>query len=178
MSGSLRLRVVRVPITLYPNRILGCHQKMTWRHLTNVLEQGSILIHRQEQILKYGLVIPACGNAGCEQGLYFRGQVKLPPNLGIVQRLDAEAVARGEEFSVSFIPEDECEFAPQPLQAIGSQILVEVQCDLAIGAGVKPVAGCFQVMADSFEIVEFSINHNVELLILVGNRLSACWKGR
>jgi hypothetical protein len=59
---------------------------------------------------------------------------------GVEQWLDAKAVARREHQPVGFIPDDERELAAQAMQALRSQIFIEVQGDLAIRARAQPVS--------------------------------------
>src|SRR5205823_322119 len=77
---------------------------------------------------------------------------------GVIKRFDAETIARREQHLVSLIPQREREFAPQMLQAMRPQILIQVQRDLAIRTRPKPMAALFQFAPLPLEIIEFAIN--------------------
>jgi hypothetical protein len=49
----------------------------------------------------------------------------------VVERLDTEAVACGEQRLVGLVPEDEGELTTQPVQALRAELLVEMDGDLA-----------------------------------------------
>jgi hypothetical protein len=92
---------------------------------------------------------------------------------GIEQWLNAEAVPRREDVAARLIPEDEGELAAQVMQTLGTEVLVKVKGNLAVGARAKAVAACFQLALDSLKSVEFAIHDDPRPLILAGNGLVA-----
>jgi hypothetical protein len=91
----------------------------------------------------------------------------------VVQRLDAEAITGGEECVVAAVSEHEGELAPQVAQAGSALVFIEVQGDLAIGAGAEAVAPAFEVALRALKVVELAVDDDLERLILAGDRLIA-----
>src|SRR5262249_1022394 len=89
----------------------------------------------------------------------------------IKERLDAEPVARCKERTVVFVPNNQGKFAAQTMQALCPEIFVEMQSDLAIGAGLKLVAGALEFFANGFVAIKFAVDDNSGLLVLAGNGL-------
>ena len=84
-------------------------------------------------------------------------------------------LAGNEEGLVGRIPDHERKFSPQPLEAGGSVLLVQVQSNLAVGPRSKSVPALLQFGHDGVVVVEFTIGHDVKSTVLVGNGLiSAC----
>jgi hypothetical protein len=89
----------------------------------------------------------------------------------IEEGLDAEAIASSEEGVVGAVPECKGELAAQPLQAGGTELLVEVQGDLAVGAGAQAVTATLEVALNTLEVVELAVDDNVQGFVLAGDRL-------
>jgi len=92
---------------------------------------------------------------------------------GEEEGLDAEPVAGSEEPLLRLIPKHERVFAAQLMEALGSQILVQVERDLAVGAGPKLVARAFQLAAYPLEVVELAVHDDVAPPVLARDRLIA-----
>ena len=92
---------------------------------------------------------------------------------GVEERLDAETIARGEEGAVDFVPEDESELAAQAMEACGAEVFVEMQRDLAVGAGAQAVACALRVPAGWLVTVELAVDDDVRAFVLAGDRLVA-----
>ena len=117
--------------------------------------------------------VPAGGHAGREQRLDLGGQVQRAAVVRVVEGLDAEAIPGGEERVVGAVPEREGELAAQVAQAGRAEVLVEVQGDLAVGAGAEAVAPAFEVALDALEVVELAVDDDLQRLVLAGDRLIA-----
>jgi hypothetical protein len=91
----------------------------------------------------------------------------------VEQRLDAEAVACGENRPMSFIPQYESEFASQVMQALRADVFIEVQRDLTIRASTQTVARAFEFTLNRFVTVEFSIDHDSREFVLACDGLIA-----
>ncbi len=76
----------------------------------------------------------------------------------VVEGLDAEAIPGGEERVVGAVPEHEGELAAQVAQAGRAVVFVEVQGDLAVGAGAEAVAPAFEVALRALEVVELAVD--------------------
>ena len=101
--------------------------------------ESAHLVPASDGGVKHALFIPARGDACSEEGFDFGREIKRIVMPGIKERLDAEAVARSEETTVAFIPEDEGELAAKLVQTMGAEFLVEMESDLAVGAGAEAV---------------------------------------
>ena len=119
------------------------------------------------------VAVPAGGHAGREQRLDLGGQVQSTLVMRVVERLDAEAIPRGEERVVEAVPEGEGELAAQFAQAGRAEVLIEVQSDLAVGAGAEAVATALEVALYAFEVVELAVDDDPQALVLAGDRLLA-----
>ena len=83
------------------------------------MPSNSVLCGGRRPIEKWTmLAIPARRNAGGEQSLHFRSNVQRALVLGVEERLDAIAVARGEQLLRPVIPDRERVFAAQPVHAL------------------------------------------------------------
>jgi hypothetical protein len=91
----------------------------------------------------------------------------------VEQWLDAEAVARRENRPLSFIPQYECEFASQVMQALRTDVLIKVQRDLTIRASTQTVSRAFEFTLYPFVTVEFSIDYNSREFVLACDGLVA-----
>jgi hypothetical protein len=91
----------------------------------------------------------------------------------VVEGLDAEAVPGGEERVVGAVPQSEGELAAQAAQAGRAEVFVEVQGDLAVGAGAEAVAPGFEFALRALEVVEFAVDDDPQPLVLAGDRLIA-----
>ena len=65
-----------------------------------------------------GLGIPTSRHSRSKQRFHFRREIKRFLVEGVEKRLDAEAVAGGEDRPVGFIPEYKSKFASQSVQAL------------------------------------------------------------
>ena len=90
---------------------------------------------------------------------------------GVEERLDAESVTRREESLILLIPQRESELAAQLMQAVRSEILVQMERDLAVGAGAQAVAARLELTLDSLIVVELPVHDDMSSLILAGDRL-------
>src|SRR5205085_4163866 len=117
------------------------------------------------------LVIPARRNSGRKKRLDLRRDVQLARVQRIEQRLDAEAVARGEKRLCPFVPQYEREFAAHLFETGRSVVLVEVERDLAVTLRAKPVAATLELALDAFVVVELAVDDGVNASVFVLERL-------
>src|SRR5262249_50787584 len=115
--------------------------------------------------------VPARRDARGEQRLHLGGEVKDTVTLRIIERFDPESVARGEERLIGLVPEHERELAAQLVQALRPELLVEAQGDFAVRSGAQPVALLLELALDALVVVELAIDHDVQALVLIGDRL-------
>src|SRR5262249_61032549 len=131
-----------------------------------VLGGGAEVVAREERGAD-----PAGGHAGRQQRLDLGGQVQRAAVARVVKGLDAEAIPGGEERVVGAVPEHEGELAAQLTQAGRAALLVEMEGDLAVGAGAEPVAPAFEVALGALEVVELTVDDDPQRLVLAGDRL-------
>jgi hypothetical protein len=94
-----------------------------------------------EQVIGQPLAIGARRDRGMREQRLDLGSAEEPVRpVVIVQRLDAEPVARGEQSAASSVPDDEREHPVQPIHAGFALLLVEVEDDFAVGVGVELVS--------------------------------------
>ena len=93
--------------------------------------------------------------------------------LRVEERLHAETVAPGDHALIAFVPDDERVLAPKMMQALGAEVLVEMQRDLAVGFRAEPMAARLELGADALEVVELAVHHDVDRPIFVRDRLVA-----
>src|SRR5580765_5986088 len=106
---------------------------MARRHLSDVLEHGPVGFEAQKELLMERLTIPRRGDTRSKQGLRFRSEVESPLIPRVVQRLDTETIAGGNQQTVALIPQHEGKLPAQVFHERGAVILVQVQRDLAVG---------------------------------------------
>src|SRR6202011_954924 len=71
------------------------------------------------------------------------------------------------------VPEDERELAAQVPQARRTLLLVEVEHDLAVGAGAEAVPLPLEAAPDALEAVQLAVGHQLQAAVFVGDRLVA-----
>src|SRR5262245_52481027 len=71
------------------------------------------------------------------------------------------------------IPDDEREFSAQLMQALRPEILIKVQCDLAVGARAQTMARSFELALDVLVAVELTVRHDLTAPVLTGDGLTA-----
>ena len=91
----------------------------------------------------------------------------------VEQRLDAEPVAGREEPLLRLVPQHERVLAAQLVQAVRTDVLVQVERDLAVRAGPQPVSRAFELALDPLEVVELAVHDDLPPPVLVRDRLIA-----
>ena len=142
LSGVLRIRmpwsrssgrrVVEIPVLIQLEMFVGREQIMPGWDLQNAIKERAHLVAAEFDRLIDGPGVPARGYTGREQGLHLRREIQRVTMAGVEKRLDAEAIARGEERPVPCIPEGEGELATQVVQALRTEVFIEMECDLAV----------------------------------------------
>ena len=148
-------------------------QVVARRHLRDALVERVGRLPADHGGVEQPLAAPARGDPGREQRLHLGGEVERALVPGEEQRLDAEPVAGGEEPLLRLVPEHEGVLAAQLVEAVRAQVLVEVERDLAVGAGAEPVSRPFQLALDPLEVVELAVHDDVAPPVLARDRLVA-----
>ena len=97
-------------------------------------------------------------------------RVAVPP---VVKRLDAQAVARGEQRRLRAIPDRKREHAPQMFHAVAAVLFIEVNDGFGVASRAVAVASGFELGAQLGVVVDFTVEDDPNVLILVGERLVA-----
>src|SRR6266540_4218574 len=91
--------------------------------------------------------------------------------LGVVERLDAHAIAAQKQPPARPVPNGEGEHAVEPLNQIVTPLLVGVSKDLGVGAAFEAVAVANQLLAKLRKVVQFAVQDDLDRPILVAKRL-------
>src|SRR5205085_9316702 len=91
----------------------------------------------------------------------------------VVERFDAETIARDQQPLLPPIPQRECEHPAQMKYEIRTKILIQVHDHLGIAPGGQLVAARQQLLLKRREVVNLAIEHDRYGAVLVGDRLPA-----
>src|SRR6185437_16514666 len=127
-------RIVKVPVLIELNVLVCGEEIVSGWNLEDAVIESSALITAHLHGVRHGGLVPARGDTGGEESLDLRCEVEGVVVEGVEERLDAEAIARGEEGAIAMVPEDQGELAAQLVKAFGAEVFVEVKGDLAVGA--------------------------------------------
>src|SRR5580704_12212572 len=92
---------------------------------------------------------------------------------GVEQGFDAIAVTHGDQFPRALVPQHKSILAAQVMHALGTEILEQMQGNLAVGAGAQMVAAALQISLDSFIIIKLAVRDDPHGLVFVGDWLVA-----
>jgi hypothetical protein len=90
---------------------------------------------------------------------------------GVVQRLDAEAVAHHEQGFVVAVPQREGEHAAKALHASLAPGFPGVDDDFGVGMGAEGVAQCLELRHQILEVVDLAVEDDDDRAVLVEQRL-------
>src|SRR5580704_5268587 len=90
-----------------------------------------------------------------------------------MQRLLAQAVPSQHHASLALIIQSDREHSAELLDKIQAKIFVEMNDDLSIGVGIKPMTCAFQFFAKLAEIVNLSVEDYPKRLVFIVDRLPA-----
>ena len=108
-----------------------------------------------------------------EETLDFRREQQALTDHRIVKRLLSETIAHREQPAVSSIPDGERKHPAQALDAAGPVLLEEMEYDLRIGLGAKPVTSGDEFVAKRPIVVDFAVVRDPKRFVLIGQRLPA-----
>ena len=92
---------------------------------------------------------------------------------GVKQRLLAQPVAREQKAAFAIVGDRERKHAVQTLDTPLAVLFIRVHNHFGIGLGAEPVTACLELSAQSPMVVDLSVKHNPDGVILVGHRLVA-----
>ena len=164
-------RIVKVPILVHLHVLVAGDQVVAGRNLEDPIKQRSHLMTAEFDRVIDGLGVPTSRHSGGKQRLHLRCEIECFFVQGVEQGLDAEAITRGKDGAVPFIPEHKGELAAQSVQALRAEIFVEMQGDLAVRARAQAMTGLLEFALDRFVAIEFAIDDDAGLSVLAGDRL-------
>jgi hypothetical protein len=150
---------------------LGGEEVVAGRHLADSIEQRPLGTAAHVDTAEYRFRIPARRYPGGKERFRFRAEKEGALVLGEEQGLDPEPVAGGEKRLVHRIPEHQRELPAELVEALRPHVLVEMQRDLAVAPGAEPVPVVLEPTLDCFEPVELSVDDQVDVAVLAGDRL-------
>jgi hypothetical protein len=145
-------------------------QMMPWHELANITEQRAIAARISEsQNFRERRFVERRGNGGMlEQRLDFRSEGEQAPVPVIIERLDAQAIARAEQSAPAAVPDGEGEHASELVEAAGAALLVGVQDGLGVGARAVAMARPFERRAQIGMVVDFAVIDDPQVFGFVG----------
>ena len=87
--------------------------------------------------------------------------------LGIVERLDADAIAREQQRAAAAVPERDAEHAAQVRERVLAPLLVGVDDGLGVGVGVERVAVGDELGAQLAVVVDLAVEDDPDRAVLV-----------
>ncbi len=108
-----------------------------------------------------------------QQGLDFRSEGEQPPVPEVVERLDAQPVARAEEALVRLVPDREGKHSAEPANAFIAILFVGMQNRLGIATAVVAVSGALQLRPQVGMVEDLAVVGDPQRAVLVGHRLGA-----
>src|SRR4029453_7518810 len=163
----VRARIVPVPVLHDPDLLTIRDEVAARRDLVDSLEQRTIRRVRDEVNVVKRVAIPCERHTEIDECLYLGREVEVAIVDRVVERLDAEAIASGEQYLVALIPDRECELAAQRMNRAGALLLEQVQRDLAVGPRTERVSLLLELAADPLEVIELAIRDDVKPLVFV-----------
>jgi hypothetical protein len=89
----------------------------------------------------------------------------------IKEGFDSKSVAGGEDGPVYAVPKHQGKLSPQPLQAVSTIILIQMQGNFAVRASSQSMPCLFEFVLDRLVAVEFAVNNDLKLFVLICDRL-------
>ena len=93
---------------------------------------------------------------------------------GVVQRLDAEVVARQKDRLVILVVDSEGEHTAQHGQHILAPLLKTVYQHLAVSVGSKGMSLRLKLFSELLIVIDLAVEGEHEITVLVSDRLIAC----
>ena len=154
------------------------HHEMTGRHLMDVLEHGLRVVHILEaQVLRQRLAVQLLLETRVRQeGLDLAAPNQTAALMLVVQRLDAEDVARQHQLLFLGIPDGDGEHAAQALEHARAPSLVTMHDGLCVAVGLELVAHVLKLGTQLLEVVDLAVERDGHAAIGVLHGLMAALK--
>ena len=179
LHGGVRVaharRVAELPVALAPRTAAVEHQPVSRRQLRHPRPDagrvGHVAVH--EVVLERGGVHAAPEARVREDRAGLRGEDQTVLVRPVVERLDAEPVAREQQALAPLVPDPEGEDAAQVIHAGVAPFLVGVEDHLRVGRRAEGVALGFELLAQLAEVVDLAVEAEPDAAVLVLHRLRA-----
>ena len=106
-----------------------------------------------------------------EQRLELGSEDESTSHVGVIQRLDPQAVSGQEQQAATLVPQREGEHAAELLHATRAVFLVEMGDRLGIGGRVEGVAAGLELRPQLLEVVDLAVEHDPDRAVLVPDGL-------
>src|SRR5437762_4132367 len=93
--------------------------------------------------------------------------------LVVVERLDAQPIAREQDLPPPRVPDGEGEHAAQPIDAARAEVFVEMNDRLGVAGGLEDVAAPLQVAPQLLVVVDLAVEDDPDGAVFVRDRLEA-----
>src|SRR4249920_2048828 len=109
--------------------------------------------------------------AAREQRRQGRGEADEATAFGVIERLDAETVARQHDAAGIALPQRKGEHALEALHAIRAPGVIRFQDDFGVAVGEEAITLALQLRAQLAEIIDAAVESDSEPKLVVGHRL-------
>ena len=168
LIGDLVEALVAHPVALDNHEMAG-------QHLVNVLEHGLRIVHVLEaQVLGQHLLVHGLVELGVRQhALDFRRVHEAFALLLVVERLNAEDIAGQNQTLAHIVPDSDGEHAAQAFEHPAAPFFIAVQDGFGVAIGEEGVARSLQFFAQVLEVVDFAVEGDDDIALLVLHGLVA-----
>src|SRR5258706_9255366 len=167
---------IDVPVPLHANiAALACHRDTRGLQLGDALHDATGCGRRQrrEQVAYRFPVEGALHILNLKDRLHLRREEQLAVAFGVVERLDAQAIACKQHLPLARIPDGEGEHPPEAVHASGTEILVEMNDGFRVAGGAEDMAMLLEIPAQLAIVVDLAVEHDPDRAVLVGDRLES-----
>src|SRR5438445_8947575 len=109
--------------------------------------------------------------AQLQNRLQLRSKNEAATEICVIQRFDAESIARKEKLSSLRVPDCKCEHSAQLLHEIGTEILIEVNDHFGVRARGEFVAAVDQLLPKRLEVVNLAVEDDPHGSVFIRNGL-------
>ena len=151
------------------------YEVVAGRELVHALKhRRAVEAELEGQVLAQPLAAGAGGDqATGEQGLDLRGGGERVAVPGVVEGLDAQAVARAEDRARAAVPEHKAPHAVEAGHTLAAPLFVGVEDDLGVAVCAEDVAAGAKVGGEFLVVVDAAVEGDPDAAVLVGHRLAA-----
>jgi hypothetical protein len=163
------------PVALEPDHAVTDYEPLARQELADVRERGQGRGYEAErQVCGDRVVVQLVADQAARgHRLQLRAEHHQTVLLSVVERLDAEPVARQETDAAAAVPDGDSVLAAQPPAQLGPVLLPQVRQHLCVAARPEGVAGAVQLPTQVFVVVDLAVLGAPDGARLVRHRLVA-----